>query len=191
MLRRAIVRAGVVVLTATFSVSVLAFDAGAATKAVTPAIWLTDVCKAYSQMTKAVDTAGNTGQLAYANANQSDGAALQAIFQTRFQTQDQAVALALVAVKKAGTPAIANGKQLAAAATANLTEFHTNLQRALQQVATVAANPSIATQLYATAYAANPTAASLLQSFVKTNKAFSNAALSGRGAIYKATTSCA
>ena len=103
MLRRAMVRAVVVVVTATSSVSLLAFDAGAATKAVTPAIWLTNVCKAYSQMTKAVDTAGNTGQLAYANANQSDGAALQAIFQTRFQAQDQAVAVALVAVKKAGT----------------------------------------------------------------------------------------
>jgi hypothetical protein len=191
MPRRVIGRVCTVAVVAVFSVSLLASPAGAAGKGMSPASWLTEVCKTYSQMTKTVDTAGNTGQLAYANANQSDGAALQAIFQTRFEAQDQAVNGALAAVRKAGTPVLANGKQLRDAAVSILSEFHTNLQKALQQLPAVASNPSTASQLYATAYPTNsPTPGSLLQALVKANKAFSNAALSGRGAIYKATTTC-
>jgi hypothetical protein len=189
MFRR--VMAGAIAVAATFAVSVVPVGAGGATKAVAPGPWLTNVCKTYAQMAKAVDAAGNAGQLAYANANQTDGAALQLIFQTRFQAQDAAVSSALKSVKQAGTPSIANGKQLEATAVSTLTAFHSNLQKALQQLPAVAANPSSATQLYATAYPTNlPTAAGLVQTLVKSNKAFSDAALSGRGSIYKATTNC-
>jgi hypothetical protein len=186
--RRAFVMATAIAVAAAFCVTAVA---GAATKTVPPGSWLTKVCKTYARMTTAIDSAGNAGQLAYANANQSDGTALEAIFRTRFSAQDQAVSSALATVKKAGRPSIANGKQLEATAVSTLTQFHSNLQKALQQVPAVAANPSTATQLYATAYPTNPpTGASLVQALLKSNKAFNNAALSGRGPIYKATTTC-
>ena len=183
--------AAALALTALCALGAIALPAAAAPKTVSTGPWLTKVCKAYAQLQSAVDAAGNAGQLAYANANPPDGAALEPIFRTRFQAQDQAVSTALAAVKQAGTPSISKGKQLATSVVAALQQFHASLQSALQQVPGLATNPAGATQLYATAYPPDtPTIAGLVQTLMKQNKAFDNAVLGGRGAVYKASTTC-
>jgi hypothetical protein len=173
-----------------------ALDASAASKTVSPGAWLTKVCASYAQMEQAVDTAGNTGQLAYANANQSDATAMRTIFQTRFQQQLDATTKGLAAVKKAGTPAVANGKQLQKTATSTLTTFQSDLQQALQMVsalpADTAALQTAVDQLYSTAYTSQstPKGSTLLQALMAANPKLQDLVLSGRGPVYKAAQTC-
>ncbi len=175
-----------------------ALDASAASKTVSPGAWLTKVCASYAQMEQAVDTAGNTGQLAYANADQSDAAAMRTIFQMRFQQQLDATTKGLAAVKKAGTPAVANGKQLQKTATSTLTTFQSDLQQALQMVSALPAGDPTALQtavdqLYSTAYTSQstPKGSALLQTLMAGNPKLQDLVLSGRGPVYKAAQTCA